>query len=317
MTFLAPERLVLLVPVAALAAAYVAVQLRRRPTYAVRFTDLALLDVVAPERPAWRRHVTAAALLAGLAALVVALAEPAHDATVRRERATVVLAVDVSLSMDATDVEPNRLEAAKAAALDFLDTVPPRVNVGLVRFAGSAAVLVAPTTDHDEVRRAVQGLRVAEGTAIGEAVHAALDALALLPPAADPDEPVPASVILLSDGESTVGRSPEGAARAAAEAGVPVSTIAFGTTAGVVTIEGEKIPVPPDLATLRDIARITGGDSFEAGSGDELREAYRELASSVGLTTEQREIGEWFVAAALAVLGAAAALSLRWSPRLP
>lgn len=317
MTFLHGARLWALLVVAALVLAYVVLQLRRRATYAVRFTNLALLDVVAPKRPGWRRHVTAGAFALGAALLVVALAEPARDEEVPVERATVVLAIDVSLSMDATDVLPSRLEAAQASADAFLETVPDGLNVGLVSFAGSASVIVPPTTDHADVARAIDDLELAEGTGIGEAIFAGIDALGTLPEASDPDEPVPATVIVLSDGETTVGRPNADAVAAAAELGVPVSTIAFGTEAGLIFIEGEAVPVPPDLGAMRDIAEQTGGISFEAESEQELTAAYEDLGSSIGFEVEQRPITEWFIGAALAALLAAAVLSLLWFARLP
>jgi Ca-activated chloride channel homolog len=316
-SFLEPQRLWLFVAVAVLLGVYVFLQIRRRATYAVRFTNLALLDVVAPKRPGWRRHVTAAALLLGLAALVTAMAEPAREEQVPRERATVVLAIDTSLSMEATDVLPSRLDAAKVAADDFLDTVPDTINVGLVSFAGGANVLVPPTTDHDNVRRAVEGLELAEGTAIGEAIFSSLDALAIVPEADDPDEAVPASIIVISDGETTMGRTNEQGIEAAVEADVPVSTIAFGTDGGLIFVEGEAVPVPPNLEALQAIADETGGVFFEAESSGELEAAYDDLGSSIGFETEQREITEWFVGAAFAALLAAGALSLLWFSRLP
>jgi Ca-activated chloride channel family protein len=316
-SFTESQRLWLLVLVGALLAGYVVVQLVRRPTYAVRFTNLALLDVVAPKRPRWRRHVAAGGLLVALAALVLALAEPARETEVPRERATVVLAVDTSLSMEATDVEPTRLDAAKDAAKDFLDTVPDTINIGLVEFAGSANVIVPPTTEHDDVRRAIDTLELAEGTAIGEAIFASLDALATLPEADDPDEAVPASIIVISDGETTVGRPDAEGVAAAQEADVPVSTIAFGTEGGMIFVEGEAIPVPPDLDAMRAIADDSGGVFFEAESGGELEAAYEDLGTSIGFETEQRPVTEWFVGAALVALLATGALSLLWFARLP
>jgi Ca-activated chloride channel homolog len=317
MEFLHAARLWLLLAVVALAAVYVFLQLRRKATYTVRFTNLALLDVVAPKRPGWRRHVTAGAFIVGTALLVVAFAEPAREENVPVERATVMLAIDVSLSMDATDVLPSRLEAAKAAAGQFLDTVPDGINVGLVEFAGSASVIVAPTTDHADVERAIDDLSLAEGTGIGEAIFTSLDALASLPEASNPDEPVPATVIVLSDGETTVGRPNEEAVAAAVDAGVPVSTIAFGTPDGLIFIEGEAISVPPDLDAMRKIAEDTGGVFFEAQSEQELAAAYEDLGSSIGFEKQLTPITEWFVAFALVAMFAAAALSLIWFARLP
>lgn len=317
MTFVHGARLWVLVAVVALVAAYVVLQVRRRSTYAVRFTNLALLDVVAPKRPGWRRHVTAGAFVVGATLAVIALAEPARDVQVPVERATVVLAIDVSLSMDATDILPNRLDAAKAAAGKFLDTVPATINVGLVQFAGNASVIVPPTTDHIDIEQAIGGLELAEGTAIGEAIFTALDSLASLPEADDPDEVVPATIIVMSDGETTAGRANAEAVDAAIEADVPVSTIAFGTEDGLIFIEGQAVPVPPDLDAMQAIAEDSGGIFFEAESETELAAAYEDLGSSIGFDTEQRPITEWFVGAALAALLVAAALSLAWFARLP
>src|SRR5690606_17327149 len=167
-------------------------------------------------------------------------------------------------------------------------------------------VLVPPTTDHDLVRRAIDDLRLGEGTGIGEAIFASLAALEAAPPADDPDEPVPATVVLLSDGETTMGRPNTEGIVAAVEAGVPVSTIAFGTEDGLIFIEGEAVPVPPDLDALEAIADETGGVFFEAESERELEAAYADLGSSIGFETEERPITEWFVGAALVALLAAA-----------
>jgi Ca-activated chloride channel family protein len=316
-SFAHAARLWVLLALAALVVVYVVMQVRRKATYAVRFTNLALLDVVAPKRPGWRRHVAAAAFAVGAALLIVALAEPTRDVEVPVERATVMLAIDVSLSMDATDIEPSRLEAAKRAADDFLDTVPDTINVGLVAFAGSASVLVPPTTDHGDVARAIDDLQLAEGTGIGEAIFAGLGALDALPEADDPDEEVPATIIVLSDGETTVGRPNEEGVAAARDAGVTVSTISFGTPNGFIVIEGQAVPVPPDLDAMAQIADDTGGVFFEAETETELAAAYEDLGSSVGFETEPRPITEWFIGAGLVGLLLAAALSLLWFARLP
>lgn len=317
LAFAHATRLWALLALAALVAAYVVLQLRRKATYAVRFTNLALLDVVAPRRPGWRRHVAAGAFALGTALLIVALAEPTRSEEVPVERATVMLAIDVSLSMQATDIPPSRLDAAKRAADDFLDTVPDTINVGLVAFAGTASVLVPPTTDHDDVARAIDDLRLGEGTGIGEAIFASLGALQNLPEADDPDEAVPATIIVLSDGETTVGRPDEDGVAAALDAGVAVSTIAFGTPDGYIVIEGEPVPVPPDLDAMAAIADETGGVFFEAESEHELSAAYEDLGSSVGFETEERPVTEWFIGAGLVALLVAAALSLLWFARLP
>ncbi|HEX9992099.1 MAG TPA: VWA domain-containing protein [Acidimicrobiales bacterium] len=315
MTFLSPSRLLLLVGVAALAAAYLAVQ-ARRDRYAVRFTNLALLDVVAPERPRWRRHLPAVAFLLAVTALVAAFARPARDERVPRERATVMMAIDTSLSMQAEDITPDRIRAAKAAAADFVDLLPDSINLGLVSFDGVARVEVPPTTEHVLVQTAIADLELHESTAIGEAIYACLDAIDTMPPAPD-GAPVPGRIVLMSDGETTVGRPNEEAAQAAADAEVPVSTIAFGTDAGMVTVDGTAITVPVDEDALANIAEVTGGTSFTAASADQLEEVYADIGSSLGYETEQREITGWFLGAGLVLLLLAAAGSLVWSSRLP
>ncbi len=319
-SFLSPQWLLLLLAPLALLAVYVVIQ-RRRPEYAVRFTNLDLLDKVAPKRPGWRRHATAGVFLVALAALVVATARPTRDVQVPVERATVVMAIDTSLSMEATDVAPSRLEAAQEAANRFVDLLPPSINLGLVTFNGTAQIAVAPTTDREAVRRAVDGLELGESTATGEAIFASLDAIETVPTDGT-DEPVPARVVLMSDGSRTVGRSEAAAAEAANEQGVPVSTIAFGTPDGTIEYTDETtpptiVPVPVDEVSLEAIADATGGAFFTAASEAELSEVFTDIGSSVGYETEQREVTPWFVALALVLFVTAAALSLAWFARLP
>ncbi len=315
MSFLAASRLWLFMALAGLVVAYVVMQ-NRRKKYAVRFTNLALLDVVAPTRPGWRRHLPAIAFLLSLAGLLTAFARPARPVQVPRERATIVMAVDVSLSMEASDVEPDRITAARDAASSFVDLVPDRLNLGLVAFSGTAQVLVSPTTDHELVKRSLQTMQLGPRTAIGEAVFAALGSIATVPTAAG-QPPAPARIVLMSDGETTVGRSNDQAARAAVDARVPISTIAFGTDAGFVVVEGRNIPVPVNRDALARLAESTGGGSFEAGTARELRRVYADIGSSIGYRTEKREITSWFVGLALLFAMAAAAGSLVWFSRLP
>lgn len=315
MTFLSAGWLWLLAGVAALAVAYVVLQ-RRRGRYAVRFTNVALLDVVAPERPAWRRHLPAAALLAALASLVLAMAQPAREVQVPKERATVMLAVDVSISMRATDVRPSRIDAARTAAIDFVTSLPDELNVGLVEFAGQASVVVSPTTNHDQVVRAIETMELQNGTAIGEAVFASLDAIASAPPD-DDGRPPPGRVVLLSDGVRNQGRSNEDAAAAAEEAGVPVSTIAYGTDEGEIELGERIVPVPVDRDALRVLAEDTGGSFFEAATGSELEQVYDDIGSAIGYEIEEREVGRWFTGAGLVALVAASIMSLAWFSRLP
>lgn len=317
LSFLSPWRLLLLVLVAALALLYIAFQWRRSK-YAVRFTNLDLLSSVAPKRPGWRRHLTAGVQLLALVALVLAFARPTHDTKVPRERATVVMALDVSISMQADDVPPDRITAAKAAATSFLDDVPKEVNVGLVTFAGTARVEVSPTTDREIVAAAIDNITLREGTAIGDAIDASLDSLQTVPESPD-GEPVPAAIVVMSDGSTTMGVPNEVATKAAVEQGVPVSTIAFGTEDGIVTIpeSGEMVRVPVDPEALAIIADETGGASYEASTQTELTDVYESIGSSIGYDTVDTEITEWFVAGALAAFFVGAALALTWTNRIP
>jgi Ca-activated chloride channel family protein len=315
LSFFAPDRLWLLAAVAALAALYVAA-LRRRRRYGVRFSNVALVDKVAPRGPGWRRHLPAAAFLAMLCVLVVAFARPAANAKVPRERATVLVALDVSNSMAATDVEPNRLEAAKSAALAFVDRLPARFNVGLVAFDGSASVIVAPTTDHQAVDNGIRGLVTGPATAIGEAVFSSIEAIANFDQQAGTNPP-PARIVLLSDGANTAGRSPEQAAEAAQAAHIAVSTIAYGTPEGTVEVNGQLIPVPVDGPALERLARSTNGAYYEAASGEELQKVYLDIGSSVGFRTIRREVSVWFIGFGLLAAFGAAVASLVWSSRLP
>ncbi len=315
MRFLSPWWLLALLVPAVVGLVYVVAQ-RQRRGYAVRLADLELLDEVVPDRPGWRRHLPAAVLGLALAAVAVGLARPSVDRTVPDDRSTVILAVDTSLSMAADDVDPDRLTAAKQAARVFLDELPDEVKVGLVSFSGIAQPVLSPTSDHDLVASAVDGLRLGEGTAIGEAVFTGLAMIEAV--RQDSDEPVPATIVVLSDGETTQGRPDAEAVDEAREADVPVSTIAFGTEDGIVTVpDGDRVPVPVNAAALEAIAERGGGAFFEALTFDELRNAFGDLGSSVGRTTEPREVGRWFVVVGLLAAGLAALASIRWFARVP
>jgi Ca-activated chloride channel family protein len=334
MTLLDPERLALVLLPIALAAVYLAIQ-RRRSRYALRFSSLELFDGVAPDRPGWRRHVAAAAYLAALLLLVFGMARPVLAMDVPA-KPTVMLAIDVSASMAATDVSPDRLAAAEAAAITFVDAMPSGSRVGLVAFADSAQVLVSPTQDLDRVRTAIRDLQLGQGTAIGEAIYTSLQQLprnVAATPASAGASPSPSAssssaasstpngrsgaIVLLSDGSTTVGR-PNGPAAAEASAeGVTISTIAFGTSSGSVVIQGERIPVPVDASALQAIARATGGQSFSAASADEVRAAFADIAKKVGTTTEDREVTDYLIGAALVAAVGAAGASLAWFSRLP
>ena len=313
--FLEPAWLLSLLPVLAVAGAYVWRQFRRR-TYAMRFTNVNLLRAIAPKGLGWRRHVSAAALLLSLLILGAALARPSVDKKEPLERATVMLAIDVSLSMEADDVQPTRIEAAQEAAKAFVNELPATYNVGLVSFAKSANVLVSPTKDRNSVLAGIDGLTLAEATATGEAVFTSLDAIRSVPADGANGAP-PARIVLLSDGYRTSGRSIEDAATAAEQANVPVSTIAFGTDTGVVDIRGNLQRVPVDRLSLQQLADNTKGYFYQAASVSELKKVYEDMGSSIGYRTKPREVTQWYVGVALLFALSAAAMSLLWSSRLP
>ena len=317
MTFQSPLWLLALLGVAALVGYYVWVQ-RRRRAYAARFTNVALLGSIVPKRPGWRRHVAFGVVALGMATLVVSLAVPSTEVRVPREKATVVMAVDVSLSMQATDIQPDRFQAMQTAAKEFVDVLPARINLGLVSFAGTATTVVPPTTDRAQVANAIDNLDLAESTAIGEAVFTSLTAIENFQSTLETrgEEPPPARIVLLSDGYNTVGREDTQAIDAARAAGVPVSTIAFGTDYGTLDLEGEVVPVPVDRATLERIADETGGSFSSAVSAAELEEVYADLGSQIGYATEPQDVSAWFVRIGVLVALLGVVLSLLWTNRL-
>ncbi|GAB1509604.1 VWA domain-containing protein [Actinophytocola sp. KF-1] len=317
MTFLASGRLWLLAGVVALVILYVVLQIRRSE-YAVRFTNLPLLEKVAPTRPGWRRHLPASLFVIMLALLVVGFAQPAAAVQVPRERATVIVAVDVSPSMGADDVPPDRLAAARAAAHDFVDLLPSQFNVGLVAFAGTAQVVVAPVTDRDALRAGIDRLTVGTvtqpGTAIGDAIAASLRAVRTADAGA---EPPPARAVVLSDGANTQGTDPAVAASEAAAAEVPVDTISVGTPDGAIEQGSDRMAVPVNGETLRAVAERTGGTYHEAATTNELRDVYADIGSSVGFRTEQQDVSYRFIGLGLLFGLATAGTSLLWFSRLP
>ena len=300
LTFLEPGWLALLLGVLALAAAYLVLQVRRRH-YAVRFPNLDLLSSVAPRRPGWRRH----------------LAGPVREVQVGMEAATVMLGIDVSRSMEATDVAPSRMASARDAASGFVEELPDGFDIGLVVFDGSARVLSTPTQDHDAILDAIAGIETGHATAAGEGLHAALEAIEVAQEgdtAAEGDAPS-ASVVLLSDGATTVGMPVADAAEEAVEMGVPVSTITFGTADGELEVDGETVQVPPDTASMAELAETTGGQTFAAASGDELRAVYEDIQARVGYDTEEQEVSRVFMAAGLVVVLLAAGAAMVWTGR--
>jgi Ca-activated chloride channel homolog len=315
--FLQPWWLLAVLPVLAAAAAY-AWRQRRHNAVAARFSSVEPLGAVAPLRWGRRRHLSATALLLSMLALATAMADPAIDRKEAVERATIVLAIDASLSMKATDVTPSRIEAAQEAAKTFVDVLPAAYNLGLVSFSDTASVLVSPSKDRHTVTAAIDALQFGEATATGEAVFTALQAVAAVAPDGAAAPP-PALILLLSDGYRTYGRSIEEAAQAASAANVPVSTIAFGTDKGTIElgIGGQVQPVPVDRHALSTLAELTRGKYYEATSRDELRRVYKDVGSSIGYQTVPRPVWVWSVGAGLLFALTAAGLSLLWTSRLP
>jgi len=302
-------------PVLAVAGAYVWRQWRKR-VYAVRFTNVDLLRTLAPRGIGARRHLAAGAFLLSLLVLALGLARPSTDAKEPLERATIMLAIDVSLSMQSTDVPPSRVAAAQQAAKDFVAKLPPTFNVGLVAFAKSANVLVSPTKERAAIDQELDALQLAEATATGEAVFTSMEAIRSVPADGAQGLP-PARIVLLSDGFRTFGRSIDEAAAAAAAADIPVSTIAFGTDTGTVQINGQVQRVPVDRASLQKLAQVTRGHFYEAASENELKSVYADMGSSIGYRIKPREITQWYLGLGLLFGLTAAGLSLLWTSRLP
>jgi Ca-activated chloride channel homolog len=289
---------------------------RRARRYSVRFTGVPTLASILPELPRWRRHAPTALYVMALAALAIALARPQATVAVPQDRASVVLIMDASRSMSATDVDPSRLDAAQDAGGEFLDRVPDELRVGAVAYSTAPHTLKPPTVEHDEIRDVLDSLVADGGTATGDAMVAALGML-------DDDDRgrgrPPAAIVLLSDGKATSGPDPAGVARRAGRLDIPIYTVALGTPEGVVPGGplGSGLPVPPDPESLRDIARESGGRAFTAEDAGQLDTVYERLGSQIGTREEKREVTAGFAAAGIVLLLAAAGVSLRWFGRLP
>jgi Ca-activated chloride channel homolog len=316
MSFGAPLMLLALALVPAALVAY-AIHGRRRERAATAFAARPVLPSAAPVRPGWRRHGPMAFYALAGTLLVVSLARPEATVAVPDEKASIILATDVSGSMQATDVRPNRLAAARSAAKGFLDDVPDDVRVGAMGFNHVPLALTAPTTDRGEVREALDRLKPSGGTATGDALKAALDALRRGDRKRG-EGPSPAAIVLLSDGASTKGRDPVAVAREAKKAGIPVYTVALGTANGTIpSPDGGTDRVPPDRATMRQVAEITGGEAFTAADGARLARVYEKLGSEVGTKEEERELTAAFAGGALLLLALGGGSALRLFGRLP
>jgi Ca-activated chloride channel homolog len=316
--FTAPSWFLLLALVAALVGGYLWAQGRKR-RQVLRFTNLALLERVMPRAMGWHRHVPPALLAVAMILMVVGLAGPTADAKVPRNRATVILVVDVSLSMQSTDVDPTRLAAAQQAATKFTRDLTPGINLGLESFSATPTVLVPPTTDRDPVVQQINTLKLGPATATGDALATALETLQgfnRLVPSSDGGPP-PSRIVLMSDGKQTVGRDEFAVARSAAAAKIPISTISFGTPYGAVDLDGEEVPVPVDDSSLSQVAKISGGEFFPARSNADLHRVYDTLGQQIGYQTLHTDASKpWFALGTVALIVAIGA-GLLVSQRVP
>ena len=345
MRFLSPDMLWLLLAVPALIGAYVAL-LRRRKA-AVRYASLSLIREAMDDSPPIRRHVPALIFLLALIAMIVAVARPVASVTLPSDQRTIILALDVSLSMRATDVQPNRLAAAQLAAKSFIEEQPPDIRIGIVSFAGTAALVQAPTHSRDDLIAAIDRLELERQTAIGSGIIVSL--ATVLPDAGidlesalfgsssrralkrdrsrevqkTPHTPVApgsypnAAIILLTDGRRTMGPDPIDAAKLAAEYGVRVYTVGFGSAeGGAVNLDGWSIYMRFDEETLRTIADITRAEYFYAGTAEDLKKVYRTLNAKFALEKKETEMTALFTAAAALLALVSAALSVLWFHRI-
>jgi len=312
-----------LIAVVAIAALYVLVQVARHKRM-LRFANMELLESVAPKRPSRWRHLPAILLVLSLLMFTVAMAGPTHDVRIPRNRAVVMLVIDVSQSMRATDVSPNRLAAAQEAAKQFADQLTPGINLGLIAYAGTATVLVSPTTNREASKNAIDKLQLADRTATGEGIFTALQAIATVGAViGGGDEPPPARIVLMSDGKETVPSNPDNpkgaytAARTAKDQGVPISTVSFGTPYGYVEINDQRQPVPVDDEMLKKIAELSGGNSYSASSLEQLKEVFTNLQEQIGYETRKGDASAGWLRLGAVVLALAALTAMLINRRLP
>ena len=326
MTFIWPEYLWLLLVVPACVGFYVWF-LRRRRESAVRYASLSIFKDAIGRGPAWRRHLPPAILLVALAAMITAIARPAAVITLPSHHETVILAIDVSGSMRATDVEPTRIQAAQAAARAFVAEQPRSTRIGVVAFAGSAALVQPPTSNRSDVLAAVDQLQLQNATAVGSGLLVSLKAI--FPEmdfdlkvkseqkAVAPGSYTAAAIILLTDGQTTAGPDPVEAARLAAERGVRVFTVGVGTDNGqILTGEGWSMRVRLDEDALKAIADLTRAEYFYAGTAMDLKKVYQSLRSKLVMEKKETEISALFSALAAATVLLSATLSLLWFNRV-
>ena len=302
---------------------YLVVQARRQRRVR-RFTEPDLLPSVVPRQPRPLRHLPVGVALVSLVLLVVALAGPTRDVHIPRNRAVIMLVIDVSQSMRSTDVKPTRLDAARQAAEQFTKRLTPGINLGLVSFAGTANLLVPPTPQHEATLAGLQNLRPDNSTATGAAIFTALDAISTAGSVmSGTDGSPPARIVLLSDGgENKPGNpnNPRGgytAARTAKDHGVPISTISFGTSSGYVELNDQRIPVPVEADEMKEIARLSGGQTYSATDIDQLNRNFAAIQQQVGYQTVQAPASAGWLRLAVLAAAIAAGLALLINRRLP
>ena len=321
--FAHPWFFLFLLIVAGVVGLYVIAQFARQKRI-LRFANMELLESVAPKRPTRWRHLPAILLVASLVLLTIAMAGPTNDVRIPRNRAVVMLTIDVSQSMRATDVEPSRLAAAQEAAKQFADQLTPGINLGLIAYAGTATVLVSPTTNREATKIAIDKLQLADRTATGEAIFTSLQAIATVGAViGGGDTPPPARIVLMSDGKETVPSNPDNpkgaftAARTAKDQGVPISTVSFGTPYGYVDINDQRQPVPVDDAMLKKIAELSGGSSYTASSLEQLKEVFTSLQDQIGYETIKGDASTGWLRLGSLVLALAALAAVLINRRLP
>src|SRR3954464_14856050 len=321
--FKSPWFLLFLLVVLGLVGLYVIVQVARQKRM-LRFANMELLESVAPKRPSRWRHLSAILLVLSLVLFTIAMAGPTNDVRIPRNRAVVMLVIDVSQSMRATDVAPSRLAAAQEAAKQFADQLTPGINLGLIAYAGTATVLVSPTTNRESTKVAIDKLQLADRTATGEGIFTALQAIATVGAViGGGDKPPPARIVLMSDGKETVPSNPDNpkgaytAARTADDQGVPISTVSFGTPYGYVEINGQQTPVPVDDEMLKKIAQLSKGESYTASNLEQLKEVFTNLQEQIGYETQKGDAGTGWLRLGALVLALAAVAALLINRRLP
>ena len=333
MSFLSIQMLWLFFLIPVLVIIYLLIQ-RRRRKYAVRFSSLSLVKIALGRGPGIRRHIPAIIFLVGIVISLLALARPAATIITGSQQGTIILAIDVSRSMDGNDVKPSRLEAAKSAARAFIEKQPPKVYIGIVAFSDTASLIQVPTAKHEQVLAALNRLEMHNATAIGQAILTSLSAISdqtgklngsgaaekstkTTPDPLPPDTLIPAAIVLLSDGQNNVNPAPVDIVNQASSQGVRIYTVGLGTTSGtVISYEGRSMRVLLDEAVLKQIAQQTQGRYFQADNENELINIYTDLGSQLVFKPQETEITAWFTGAAVLVLLASGIISLLWFNRI-